>query len=115
MKVNELSGALLALWVARAEGIEERENVKLYASGPCLYKESGHGGGEPYEYRPDSRHAHGGPILDREHISTLYMESVGEWRASHPRRRGKSCGGPTMLVAGMRAHVASKYGQDVPS
>lgn len=68
MKVAELTGADLALWVARLEGIEERDGVKLYASGGCLYRETQWGGGEPYDYRPDSRWSAGGPIIERDKI-----------------------------------------------
>lgn len=85
IKVCDLAGAQLALWVARAEGIEQALGVKLYASGPCLYKETPWGGGEPFDYRPDSRWAHGGPILERECIGVMPAFEGGElfWIAGH--------------------------------
>jgi hypothetical protein len=46
--VNELSGAILSLHVAELLG-----KTKLYVSQDCLYKESGHGGGVPFHFRPD--------------------------------------------------------------
>jgi hypothetical protein len=51
--VRELQGAELALWAARANGRETRENIKLYAAGPCLYRDLGRGA-TPYHFRPDS-------------------------------------------------------------
>ena len=51
--IVDLCGADLALWAARAQGVEARLGVKLYASGPCLYRDTGPGG-EPFAFRPDS-------------------------------------------------------------
>jgi hypothetical protein len=56
---------------------------------------------------------HGGPIIDREHISTAYVY-WGEWEAwddktmPPPKYRG-----PTPLIAAMRCYVASKLGDDI--
>jgi hypothetical protein len=57
--------------------------------------------------------AQGGPIIDREHISTAYVY-WGEWEAwddktmPPPKYRG-----PTPLIAAMRCYVASKLGDDI--
>ncbi|AJG19050.1 phage protein NinX family protein [Cupriavidus basilensis] len=115
MKVADLEGALLALWVAKAEGIEQPLGVKLYASGPCLYKETPWGGGEPFDFRPDSRWAHGGPIIDRENIGTMPFFEGGAryWMAAHASaHRGMK--GNTPLIAAMRVYVASKFGEEIP-
>ncbi|MCL6701287.1 hypothetical protein [Pseudomonas sp. T1.Ur] len=51
--IQDLHGADLTLWAARAQGIGDRKRIKLYASGPCLYRDTGPGG-EPFPFRPDS-------------------------------------------------------------
>lgn len=68
MKVADLTGPLLAYWVAKCEGIEEKFGVKLYVAEPCLYKETPQGGGEPYHYRPDSDWNTGGYIIQKDQI-----------------------------------------------
>lgn len=53
VSIQDLKDADLALWAARAHGIEEQMDIKLYASGPCLYRDTGPGGA-PFAFRPDS-------------------------------------------------------------
>ncbi|WP_455233585.1 hypothetical protein [Geopseudomonas aromaticivorans] len=53
ISVATLEGAELALWAARAAGVDKRRKVVLYVSGPCLYRDLGQGA-EPFPYRPDS-------------------------------------------------------------
>jgi hypothetical protein len=57
--------------------------------------------------------AEGGPIIERERISTQTTEN--HWEADVTTESGafvRSCG-PTPLVAAMRCFVASKLGDDV--
>ena len=66
-----------------------------------------------YTYRPSTNWAQGGPIIDREKISTL---RYGQWLASIPAdSTGESSGfyGPTPLIAAMRCYVASKLGDEI--
>lgn len=127
MKTSELTGALLALWVARAEGIEEKRGIKLYASGPCLYKETQWGGGEPFPYRPDCDWEHGGPIIEREklylrdpdpmarHVDSSLDNKWEAAKANHATRMYEHHQyGKTALLAAMRCYVASKFGEEVP-
>jgi hypothetical protein len=92
MKTSELTGAARDWAVAMAENWA----------------------GADFEVRPYSTDwSQGGPIIDREHISTAYVY-WGEWEAwddktmPPPKYRG-----PTPLIAAMRCYVASKLGEDV--
>lgn len=115
MKVTNLEGALLDLWVARAEG-------KCYTQNPgewglaCI-NDLGRLSIAKVSwdcaryFEPSKNWAHGGPIIDRERISI--NERDGDCWQAH-----KTCGwskfGPTPLVAAMRAYVASKFGEELP-
>lgn len=103
MKVSELTIAELNYWVARAEG----RDVAQWGMVP-----------RDAWYAGDW--ALGGPIIDREHIDTDWMLALGQWHASMPSKNpsasfGRASGrGETLLIAAMRAYVASKYGDSVP-
>ncbi len=96
MRTSELIGAALDWAVEQAEG------------------GSGLGYGE--EYSPSTNWAQGGPLLEREGITT------GPWDTSparaikghnHDYKPTYSMVGPTLLVAGMRCFVASRFGDEV--
>lgn len=53
IELADLSGADLALWAARAMGIEKQRGITLFASNGCLYRDLGQGAA-PYPFRPDS-------------------------------------------------------------
>lgn len=98
MKTNELTGALLNYWVAKAEGIPE------------------HGWQPPYS----DDWAYGGPIIERKRISVENFDGSRkpgrEWSAyitSPPLTSSEEICGPTPLIAAMRSYVASVYGADV--
>lgn len=120
-KVIELTGAELALWVARANKTETPGNRPLYESGGCLYVESYYGGGEPFQYRPDNWWEHGGPIIEREKINLKYNSHMAEFGQQWVARIDSSrhnlspryTYGKTPLIAAMRAYVASVYGECV--
>lgn len=100
MKVAELSGALLDYWVAQAKG---DDFIK--------YREDGW-------FRPSSDWSQGGPLLERALISVLHNPvdspgAPGYWSAFIRPSDDDSIDGPTYLVAGMRAYVASKFGDEV--
>lgn len=120
MKVSELSGALLDLWVARAEGLplscdwDQGEYILV-----------GTGAGDLIEFSPSSNWSEGGPIIERERVHLEPFpggEEYPEWMAfeqsdgwgepveDSPRRQY----GETALEAAMRAYVASKFGEEVP-
>jgi hypothetical protein len=125
MKTSELTGAALDWAVAKCEGVDvelisarmitERRRLSFtpeeMASLPTP---------KPYLVIPGVGNAaystdwsQGGPIIDREHISTAYVY-WGEWEAwddktmPPPKYRG-----PTPLIAAMRCYVASKLGDEV--
>lgn len=109
MKVSELTGAELDYWVARAEG--EHEYVHLTDHNTREVRPMHVGYKWIQSYSTDWQTA--GPIIEREHIDTLFWEATGTWRAA------KGDGGfrfdsPSLLTAAMRAYVASKFGEEVP-
>lgn len=126
--VEDLEGAELALWVAKAEKIEEQQGIKLYESGDCLYKETAYGGGEPFPYRPDCNWTYGGPIVERLQLSIEpewdvkcpgnWAGTTKSWRSCSPKNLGGlirfSGYGKKPLVAAMRCYLSIVYGEEVP-
>lgn len=102
MKASELTGALLDFWVAKAEGGTFNFNGE---------KVTGWAFGEPYQFSPSTNWAQGGPILERE-LFDLEWDADGYWCAHMPN--SWTFRGETMLIAAMRAYVASKFGDEVP-
>ena len=108
IKTSELDGAQLDYAVAKCEGEEVRlEKGQLEA----LWTDNG--------YKPSTNWAQGGPIIEREGISTRHSEkdARGAWyavlgpnRFLSPDHEGS---GPTPLIAAMRCYVASKLGDEV--
>lgn len=123
-KVSELSGAHLALWVARALKLEEpRLEEDLVKKQPaCVYVHHEEPGDDGWwtEFRPHEDWAQGGPIIEREGGSLFRCnENEPFWIASwwfekDGLGRPLQFTGPTALVAAMRAYVASVYGAEVP-
>lgn len=110
MKVSELTGARLDLCVAKIDG-----HLGSIVGSLCLVHVRADGlrvgalrGGLIFE--PSANWAHGGPIIERERLE-LRNEPNGQFSAM-----GDGCHatGHTMLIAGMRAYVASKFGDEVP-
>lgn len=124
MRVADLIGAQLDLWVARAEGKCATVNPSVW--GNAIINEVGRlsiskGSWDCAKYfEPSSNWAHGGPIIERESIAIQHQEysdgSFREWVACSSRDFDSSNGytGPTPLVAAMRAYVAAKFGDQVP-
>ncbi|SKC78576.1 Protein of unknown function [Burkholderia sp. CF099] len=101
MKVSDLSGARLDLWVHRAERSDEVP-VPLYSSDWGV----------------------AGPIIEREHIVLQFFREYDtrtaavteHWGArvhhdDYPPNRRYHASSP--LVAAMRAYVARKFGDDI--
>ncbi|WNC90941.1 DUF2591 family protein [Paraburkholderia sp. FT54] len=128
MKVAELQGAVLDLWVARAEG-------KCYTQSPGVWGNalvntlgrlsiSKTSWNCARYFEPSSNWTHGGPIVERERIGVEYLGSSA-WRAIVTNENGCDMvesgeqyrlarHGGTALEAAMRAYVASKFGDNVP-
>ncbi|ACR28689.1 DUF2591 domain-containing protein [Burkholderia glumae] len=113
MKVSELSGALLDLWVARAEG-----DVLATAKpefGRYWLKQGRYGSvKECPRYSTDW--AHGGPIIGRERIELLTAAGDPESCVAQTVYGDLviSYFGSTRLTAAMRVFVASRFGAEVP-
>jgi hypothetical protein len=114
-KVAELDGALLDLAVGEASGF-----VVAIDGSWCIrelpYDPTVDRGGEFFGYFPSTDWAHGGPIIEREHI-TIEGDPTASvpWRALTDAERysDRWLYGPTALIAAMRAFVASKLGDEV--
>ena len=83
VSIQDLEGADLALWAARAQGVEERKSIKLYASGPCLYRDTGPGG-ERFPFRPDSNLGDSA-ILIQEMTQAGILTLFGQARSSRAK------------------------------
>lgn len=128
MRVSELEGAALDMWVAKADGMEftirgghpatSRRFDPEYHSNETDWKEF-----KSYFYfQPSLDWAQGGPIIQRERI-IIKPYRDGGWGAAYEFDTdsrggsfymGRSQEGGTPLIAAMRAYVASKFGEEVP-
>ncbi|MDM8357517.1 DUF2591 domain-containing protein [Pandoraea communis] len=115
MKVSELTGGLLDLWVACAEG--EALTMHPPQNGRYWLKQGDYGSvKECPRYSTDW--SHGGPIIERD-LGTFSIERNGNgeacwyWADMGRTLSRYRLGGPTHLIAAMRAYVASKFGEEV--
>jgi len=111
--VDELLGVDLNIAVALADGHQVRQSAIKHAPG---IHEQWPGGNWEWIRQPSTAWEHGGPIIERECMAVDYLD--GEWHAWSPSARkfngdGSDASGPTLLVAGMRAYVASKVGERI--
>jgi hypothetical protein len=119
MRVEQLIGANLDYWVARAEGLEARI-VRISHDAEAWNQCVAAGRLGDYQYTPSTTWRHGGPIIDRERMNfaTFGTGPAGESGqppiVAIPQEGRRAMEGPTHLVAAMRAHVASKFGDEVP-
>lgn len=115
--VATLAGADLALWVARATGLEGAE----IAHGHCRI--GAKGTGQRRDFAPYEDWAQGGPLIDQFDVMFevaadvygasyyAYLEGVAS-TAEKPFPLGQY--GETRLIAACRAIVESVYGDTVP-
>jgi hypothetical protein len=104
MKTSELAGAALDWAVAKCEGAYS-VNVDTDIDGT---KRVNYGGMYP-EWSTDW--SQGGPIIEREGISTEYAIDPDKWCANI--MADQEVYGPTPLIAAMRCYVDSKLGDEV--
>jgi len=115
MRIANLEGAQLDYWVARAQGIE---SIKFNFEGKVLILE-----GKVWTiiYSPSTDWSQGGPIIDSERM-TFATTGTGPRgddgfepvvAITYTGRRAME--GPSHLIAGMRAYLASKFGENVPN
>lgn len=111
MKVCELEGAELDYWVAKAEGHplscdwDQGEYILI-----------GTGEGDLQRFEPSTEWAEGGPIIDC--LPRLRIQKNADGYAAQIFKDENflipTYGyGNTILVAAMRAYVASKFGEEV--
>ena len=107
IKTSELTGAALDWAVAKCEGWDVADDFWITDPGEA-------GTGQPLsDFRPSTDWAQGGPIIEREHISTEWSSLWDCWTAQDLRNAAFSFTGPTPLIAAMRSYVASKFGDEV--
>jgi hypothetical protein len=120
MKTAELTGVALDWAVAKCEGATDfwfdtvaTHWVKLDGKDRALRY------GWAQSYLPSTDWAQGGPIIEREGISTRFdpKDARGAWYAVLGEHRFLSPDfegtGTTPLIAAMRCFVASKLGNDI--
>jgi Protein of unknown function (DUF2591) len=131
-KVSELEGALLDAAVAKAHGWKFEISGRGYCLATVPDLEHGDGNGL-VGFAPSTSWEDGGPIIERERITHYHcgLEHWGEpWFAGKklvPQSEGSTEDsgfhvslwmdhqqtGPSLLIAAMRAYVASKFGDVV--
>lgn len=126
MRVDELTGADLDRWVARALGYSDRWNVPEELCGLWWAGESD-GGIKRWE--PSTDWAQGGPILanmiesgefcvwELEGVVTVRNHDAECIPCKEPRQWDVpevTGTGPTLLIAMCRAKVMEKFGAEVP-
>lgn len=115
IKTANLTGAALDWLVAKCEGILHPWGYIRVQDGRTMWITPGdHETADAWhQYSPSTDWAQGGPIIEREEISTVcYLQ----WVASYPAdSTGEARGfyGPTPLIAACRCYVASKLGDEV--
>lgn len=112
INVNEASGAALDWLVAKCEGYVLLE----LADGAAWHFPSGEYFHRQELYSPSTDWAQGGPIIEREKISTRFEVNAAPHQAWDADSDQDSCDavfGPTPLIAAMRYYVASKLGDTV--
>lgn len=127
MNTSELTGELLALWVAKAQNYTvdmhtDRDGIVYSVKTPGEF--IGYiGGGHAQQFAPHEDWAQAGPIIERWHINLeCEQDTDGRsamrdvfWRASILVTARDSWGeDKSPLVAAMRAFVRSKFGKEVP-
>lgn len=110
MKISELSGELLNVWVAKALG----HNIATIKQGDVIvgYQLYYYSGDTPRLPDYSTDWSDGGPVIERDRIGVM---PVGiEWKAWAISDMDATAVGIEPLVAAMRAFVGSKYGVEVP-
>lgn len=111
LAVDELLGDDLNIAVALADRHQVRRSTIEHAPG---IHEQWPGGNWEWIRQPSTEWAHGGPLIEREHIALEFLDDEWcAWAPSPQRGDGGDGRGPEPLVAAMRAYVASKFGDEI--
>lgn len=120
-RVADLTGAELALWVARVEGLED----PTIEGTVCQYVHHEEPGDDGWwtDYKPHEDWAIAGPIIEREHLVVWPYRILDQddradgvqqdYAAKRIGMLDPEGSGPSYLIAAMRAFVASKFGETV--
>jgi hypothetical protein len=135
MKVEDLDGALLDYWVAKAEGWDffwskhnywsvTQPNGEQYVACSDWTQYDAYSGGKnkiphPSEaldnFCPSADWAQGGPIIEREVIGFgTPISDLGYQAFLHKESGVVVAWGQTHLIAAMRVYVKSKFGDEAP-
>lgn len=118
MQTSELTGSALDWAVAKCEGLRLHKDALLGGVMKDDWWASGYYT-DPNQWirlgrlRYSTSWAQGGPIIEREHISTEWSSLRDCWTAQYLRNAAFSFTGPTPLIAAMRYFVASRLGEEV--
>lgn len=97
MKTSELSGPALDWAVAKCDGITSGKDFAWFYDRRAAYRFS-------------TDWSQGGPIIEREELSSLKCYGTGNWECNNG---DIFCEGPTPLIAAMRCYVSSKLGDEI--
>jgi hypothetical protein len=123
IKTSELTGAALDWAVAKCEGATNLRHDTVATWWFTLNGEDralSRGWSTKQNFAPSTNWSQGGPIIEREEISTAKLEeTLPDAMAPHPACwSGHIDGafvryGPTPLIAAMRCYCVSKLGDDI--
>lgn len=114
IKTADLIGHALDWAVATAEEYD----IEIRPAGPCgrpLYMLAAEKGHRPWTFNPSFSWHHGGEIIEREKIDTIYDYLCNDWVAYGGTFAVSRIfiHGPTPLIAAMRVFVKHKLGDKV--
>ena len=110
MRVKELAGADLALWVARAQGHTTAAVESYFGDVPRCYLQAGCW--TTGSYAPHEDWSQGGPLIEQYGVGLKCCEDFS-WYA-YSERFNNTASGNSALITAMRAIVASVYGETLP-
>jgi len=101
-QIKDLEICELDFLVAKAEELHP-----FIRNNKCFIKNEGY-----YDtyYSPTTNPSQAWPIIERDRISTIYIDYYTKWMAESEKHSGF---GETSLESAMRAYVASKFGDEV--
>lgn len=122
IKTAEATGAALDWLVAKAEGTHVETRITGRLNTGCrfglFFNQRWVGSYERWdEYCPSTDWSQGGPIIEREKISTMHRDwsEAQAWLAMYgdvSDEENTGLTGPTPLIAVMRCYVASRFGDE---
>lgn len=115
MKTSDLSGKTLDWAVEMCEKNASHISIDVYNGTLAIFKNNTFYCDEKW-FCPSTNWAQGGPIIEREEISTERRKpnfKDEQWGAQGWKAMQNYHVGPTPLIAAMRCYVASKLGDEI--